>query len=213
MSTATMQATAAPDQAAVLHGVTWDEYVRYRDDPANRGVRMTYDQGALEIMTLSFFHESISLLIHNFVTVWQIHRNIDVEPSGSMTLRSQLLEQGLEGDQGYYIQHAADVLGQENIDIEQFPPDLVIEVDHTRSSVPKMPIYAALRVPEVWRWRDETLSVLRLEEGQYIEQSGSVALPGFPLEHLRQALARRNEVSKTVLIREFQHWLAESEKT
>ena len=211
MSTASIPAIpAAPaaDQASVLHGVTWDEYVRYRDHPANHGLRMTYNQGVLEIMTLSFFHESVSQLINDFITVWRIHQNIPVQPSGSMTLRSQLLEQGLEGDQSYYIQHAADVLGQDEVDIERFPPDLAIEVDHTRSSIPKIPIYAALRVPEVWRWRNESLTVLRLEHGQYTEQTDSVALPGFPLNQLREALARRNEVDQTQLIREFQNWLS-----
>ena len=78
-----------------------------------------------------------------------------------MTLRSQLVEKGLEGDQSYYIQHAADVMGQTEIDVEQLLPDLAVEVDHTRSSVPKIPIYAKLGVPEVWRWRKETLTVLR----------------------------------------------------
>jgi Uma2 family endonuclease len=210
MSTATFSTSSPhhpPGQATILRGVTWDDYVRFRDDPANQGSRMTYDQGVLEIMTLSFLHESISLLIHNFITVWQLHHNIDVEPSGSMTLRSQLLEQGLEGDQSYYIQHAADVLGQTDVDIEQLPPDLAIEVDHTHASVPKMPIYAALNVSEVWRWRNESLTVLRLARGQYTEQPESVALPGFPLDKLREALTRRNEVSQTILTREFQQGL------
>lgn len=210
MSTATMPATTALDQATLLHGVTWDDYVRYRDDPANHGLRMTYDRGVLEFLTFSFFHEATSLLIHDLITVWQVHGNIDVEASGSMTLRSQLVERGLEGDQSYYIQHAPDVLGQENIDIEQFPPDLAIEVNHTRSSIPKMPIYADLRVPEIWRWRDETLTVWRLENDHYVEQSASTALPGFPLAQLREALRRRNEVSKTFLIREFQDSLPAS---
>ncbi len=35
-----------------------------------------------------------------------------------MTLRSQQVKQGLEGDQAYYIQHASEVLGQIEIDIE-----------------------------------------------------------------------------------------------
>jgi|CXWL01.1.fsa_nt_gi Uma2 family endonuclease len=210
MSTASVPTTTTSDQATVLRGVTWDEYVRYRDDPANHGSRMTYYQGVLEIMTVSYFHELVSLLIHDFITLWRIHRNINVQPSGSMTLRSHLLEQGVEGDQSYYIEHAAEVLGQVDIDIEQFLPDLAIEINHTRASVPKMPIYAALGVPEVWRWRKETLSVLRLENGQYAEQTDSVALPGVPLGQLRSALSRRNEVSQTVLVREFQNGLAKS---
>ncbi len=209
MSTTSMPTQSPPDQATLLHGVTWDEYTRFRDDPENHGSRMTYSDGVLEIMTLSFFHEMISVLIHEFVSTWRVHRNIEVQALGSMTLRSQLLEKGLEGDQSYYIQHAADVLGTAEVDIEQLPPDLAIEVDHTRSSVKKMPIYAALGVPEVWRWRRETLTVLRLEDGEYVEHAESIVLPGFPLDQLCQALARRSEVGQTTLIREFQTWLSE----
>ena len=89
MSTASMPSNT-PDQASVLQGVTWAEYVRYRDDPANHGLRMTYDRGVLEIMTLSYAHELISLLIHNFITLWQLQHEIDGQPAGSMTLRSQV---------------------------------------------------------------------------------------------------------------------------
>ena len=80
MSIASMPTIAPTEQATVLHGVTWDDYVRFRDDPENDGSRMTYSDGVLEIMTLSFFHESISLLIHDFVTAWKIHHNIDIAP-------------------------------------------------------------------------------------------------------------------------------------
>lgn len=202
MSTASMPSNT-PDQASVLQGVTWAEYVRYRDDPANHGLRMTYDRGVLEIMTLSYAHELISLLIHNFITLWQLQHEIDGQPAGSMTLRSQVLSQGLEGEQTYYIQRASDVLGQKEIDAEQIPPDLAIEVDHTRASIRKMPIYAKLGVAEVWQWRNESLTVQRLKNGEYVEISESVALLGFPLDQLRAAIARRNDVSQTVLLQEF----------
>ena len=39
------------------------------------------------------------------------------------------------------------------------PPDLVIEVDITRSSLDKLSIYAALRVPEVWRYTDGEVEI------------------------------------------------------
>ena len=197
----------SPDQATVLRGVTWDEYVRYRDDPANHGSRMTYDRGVLEIMNLSYTHELVSLLIHNFITLWALHRDLDVQPAGSMTLRSQLIEQGLEGDQSYYIQHAHQVLSQTAIDTQELPPDLVVEVNHSRASIRKLPIYANLAVVEIWRWRSECLTVLRLENGNYVEMAQSLALAGFPLDLLREALARRNEVSQTAILQEFQKGL------
>ncbi len=203
MSTASMPSNSL-DQASLLRGVTWDEYVRYRDEPANHGTRMTYDRGVLEIMTLSYAHELISMLIHDFITVWRTHHGIEVQPAGSMTLRSQLLEQGLEGDQTYYIQHARQVLSRATIDPQELPPDLAVEVNHTRASIRKMPIYANLGVVEVWRWRNESLTVQRLENGQYAEIAASVALLSFPLDQLRAALARRHELSQTLLLQEFQ---------
>lgn len=203
MSTTSLPSNS-PDQASVLRGVTWDEYVRFRDDPANHGSRMTFDRGALEVMTLSYAHELISLLIHNFITLWSLHRQLEVQPAGSMTLRSQLLEQGLEGDQSYYIQQASRVLRQAAIDTQELPPDWVIEVNHPRASLRKMPIYANLGVAEVWRWRSECLTVLGLESGQYVEMAQSLALAGFPLDQLRGALTKRNEVSQTALLQEFQ---------
>ena len=51
------------------------------------------------------------------------------------------------------------VRGLKRIDLRRDPPpDLVIEVDVTHSSVPRMPIYAALGVPEVWRLAEGAVS-------------------------------------------------------
>ena len=90
--------TLSLGSAHVIHGVTWDDYVRYREHPDNRGLRMTYDNGVLEIMTLSYFHETVSALIDRYIFVWTLHHRIKMQPSGSMTLRSKPLDKGLEGD-------------------------------------------------------------------------------------------------------------------
>lgn len=196
------------EQAIVIPDVEWDQYVALRDKPANRGLRMTYAEGVLEIMTLSSFHELITSLIDHFILEWRVARNIPVVPSGSMTLRKQMLTRGLESDQSYYIQHEPQVRGLEQIDLETAPPpDLAVEVEHTAAAVDKLSIYAALGVPEVWRWRTETLTVNRLVEGQYVERAESEALPGFPLDQLRQALQRRRTIDETTLVRDFRQWL------
>ena len=206
MSTS-LAAPATLEQALLLRGVTWEDYVRYRDDPANSGARMTYQAGVLEIMTLSYIHEAISLLIHNFITLWQLHRNLDIQPAGSMTLRSAMIQKGLESDQYYYIRHAALIRSEVEIDVEHFPPDLAIEVDHRHASIRKLPIYVSLQVAEVWQWREEKLLVLVLQDEQYVAVPESKSLPGFPLDLLRDALSRRKEVSQTELAREFQRKL------
>jgi Uma2 family endonuclease len=199
---------ALVEHAVVLADIEWDQYVALRDKPGNRGLRMTYAEGVLEIMTLSSFHELISLLIHDYILEWRVARNIPVRPSGSMTLRRAALNRGLEGDQSYYIQHEPQVRGLDPLDLDTAPPpDLAVEVEHTAAVIRKMPIYASLGVPEVWRWRGETLTVHRLVDGQYVERLESEALPGFPLEGLRTALARRSTIDETTLVREFRQWL------
>lgn len=197
----------APEQAVVL-SVDWDQYVALRDNPENRHRRMTFDQGVLEIMTLSKFHELVSFLIHNSITAWVLHHRIPCCPTGSLTLRREALDRGLEGDQSYYIEHEPAVRTLEEIDLASDPPpDLAVEVDHTSSSISKMPIYASLGVPEIWRWTKEELHVYRLSDGEYSKVAESSALKGFPLDQLRAALARRHQVDATTLVADFQESL------
>src|SRR5439155_18052169 len=48
------------EQRLVLYGVSWQEYARMLRAFAERpGVRLTYDRGVLELMTLSLEHESL----------------------------------------------------------------------------------------------------------------------------------------------------------
>jgi Uma2 family endonuclease len=84
------------------------------------------------------------------------------------------------------------------------PPDLAIEVDISRSSLSKLPIYQALEVPEIWRWRFDALEVLRLDAGgEYQSQSDSSELPGFPFALAVQVIIDRNQHDDTQLIRQF----------
>ncbi|MCA9157626.1 MAG: Uma2 family endonuclease [Planctomycetales bacterium] len=195
-------------QAVTLSDVSWNVYVELRDNPANRGLRMTYINGELEIMTISGFHELISLMIDHFIMEWCIAMDIDVRPSGSMTLRRKALNQGLEADQSYYIQSEPAVRGLELRDVDQAPmPDLAIGVEPTSGAGRKLAGYASLGVPEVWRWRAETLTVVRLQSGEYQEHSHSEALKGFALDRLRSALSQRQQQSATALLRQFRQGL------
>ena len=196
------------EQAVVLSSVSWETYLELRDNPENRGLRMSYADGELEIMTLSGFHELISHLIDHFIIEWCIARNIPIRPGGSMTLRRQPLERGLEGDQCYYVQSESQVRGLDLLASETVPmPDLAVEVVHTSAVIGKLPIYSHLGVPEIWHWRTETLILYQLLEGEYVEKTESIALPEFPLAQLRQALARRTQHDLTALFREFRQWL------
>ena len=91
------------DQHVVLNGVSWELYASLRDLPENRRKRMTYDRGALEIVTLSSFHERIAQLIARFIEEWTVHYNIPLISCGSMTFQNRSLARGLEPDKCFYI--------------------------------------------------------------------------------------------------------------
>ena len=59
MATATLsaQALAGEHEYVLLHGVRWSTYVALLEDMGDRHIRLTYDNGDLEIMTLSPRHE------------------------------------------------------------------------------------------------------------------------------------------------------------
>jgi hypothetical protein len=73
--------TGLVEHAVVLADVDWHLYCDLRDKPANRGLRMTYAEGVLEIMTLGLFHERISLLIDHFILEWRVARQL-LAPNG-----------------------------------------------------------------------------------------------------------------------------------
>jgi Uma2 family endonuclease len=87
------------------------------------------------------------------------------------------------------------------------PPDLLVEVDGTRRVIPRLPIYAALGVPEVWRWSKGKLHILGLEHGQYTPLTRSRALPMIEPDALQiwvDRLATAENVS--LVFRDFRAW-------
>src|SRR5918999_1991744 len=142
------------EQSVVLDGVSWETYQSLLNDFQDRpAVRLTYDCGWLEIMTLSSLHEKVKTLLGRLIEAYADAAEITVEGFGSTTYARKELKKGLEPDECYYIQHAADVTGKSKFDFAvDPPPDLAIEIEVTRRVLPRQPIYAALRVPELWRF-------------------------------------------------------------
>jgi Uma2 family endonuclease len=193
----------------VLHDVSWDLYVSLRDDPTQTRVRMTYHRGVLELMSPSGPHEKIKRILEKFIDVWCEVHNFSMASFGSTTYRSEANKSGLEPDTCFYFENEPLVRNREDIDLRSDPPpDLAIEVDINSSSVGRLPIYAGLGVPEVWRTDGEWLKVYRLKHGLYEELTESEALPDLPLWKLTEFLARRLETDELTLIREFRVWAA-----
>jgi Uma2 family endonuclease len=181
------------DVRVVLSDVDWETYLSLRDNDHNRNVRMTYDQGLLELMCPTKRHERLGYLLGRFIDEWTDAFAIPVQACRCMTFQRQQMERGLEPDNCYYLEHVAEVLDRDEIDLDlDPPPDLVIEVDVKSRSRGRLPIYASLGMPEVWRWVNDDIEVHRLvKKGRYQQRRHSIALDGFPIEDAAQVL--RNE--------------------
>jgi len=102
-------------------------------------------------------HEVPKGLIESFIEATADELEIEVMKAGSLTLEREDLTRAVEPDTCFYIQNEASVRGKKDINLpEDLPPDLAIEPDYTNSSVNKDSIYAALGVPELWRYRPES---------------------------------------------------------
>ncbi|QDT15363.1 Uma2 family endonuclease [Alienimonas californiensis] len=193
----------APAGRCVLAGANWEMYRRLRDEPANARFKLTYDgpSGRLEIeMPQGPLHESVARLIAYFVMAFRQSGGPRFRATGGVTLGREDLDRGLECDESFYISSLDDApdLDANTLDLSSgaLPPDLAIEVDVTSPGVEKLPIYAALGVPEVWVWNaaDGSLAAHRLSEsGGYAVTADSVELPGFPLAVAAELIRTRGD--------------------
>ena len=163
----------------VLRGVSWQTYQAMRNDPGIRRVRLTYDRGNLQIMPPLFRHESYAEALGQLVKALAAAAKRRSKSAGSTTFQREDLERGLEPDRCFYIQNVDAVLGKIQLDPSTDPPpDLAVEVDITSSSLNRLGIYAALGVPEVWRFDGEQFEILlRRDETSYDRVAASLAFP------------------------------------
>ncbi|NNJ27354.1 Uma2 family endonuclease [Alienimonas chondri] len=201
---------APPARRTVLRGVTWAEYVALRAKPENEHVKLTYDGpagGLLEIeMPNGPLHENVSWWLANLILAFTEERRIPVRGVGSLTQSREDLQRGLESDLCYYVSSLPKLEGRDAVDLEAGdpPPDLCVEVDVTSPGVRKLPIYAALGVPEVWVWANDTLTVHRRgDDGAYAVSGKSGELPGFPIATAAALIARRAEAEHFALLAEW----------
>jgi Uma2 family endonuclease len=175
-----------PEQRVVLRSVSWETYERLLTENSDRSSpRLTYDRGILEIMSPSAEHEWYKELISDLVKLLARELRIEVLSLGSTTFRREATERGFEPDACFYFTHVRQLRGKPQIDLSvDPPPDIVVEVAVTRSSLSKFSIFAALGVPEVWSYEGSRLRIYRLDKPEYIEASSSSVLPGLGTQQL-----------------------------
>lgn len=188
-----------PARGIVLDGISWETYARLLEEyKGGAGTRFTYDQGRLEIVVLSARHEKYKDLLTLLVNVLADCLGIDIESFGSTTFRRADLSRGFEPDACFYIQHAAQVRGKDELDLDiDPPPDLVVEIDISHGSLDKFPLYAAVGVAEIWRWNGEEVTVYGLDGVEYNAREASLVLPGVRGTTLSELMVESQRLKRT----------------
>jgi Uma2 family endonuclease len=166
---------SAGEQRLILNNVSWQQYETLRttlDDVP--GLRMTYLEGTLEIMSPSPEHEVDKKAIARLIEIYALEMDIDLTGYGSTTFRKQAKARGLEPDECYCFGQLKEV------------PDIAIEVVLSSGGIDKLSVYQGLKVPEVWFWRNNQFTVYRLRQEGYELISRSEFLPKLDLSVLAQ---------------------------
>jgi Uma2 family endonuclease len=205
-----LQEQVLAEARVVLNGVSWQTFKALMADIGdNRACRIAYDQGLLEIRMPLQEHEVPKGLLESFIEAIADELEIEVMKLGALTLEREDLTRAIEPDSCFYIQNESLVRGK-NIDLaNEPPPDLALESDYTSSSLNKFTIYASLGVPELWRYRRQTLQVYQLVEGNYELSDKSLAFPFLPIAEIPGFIEQSKTIGQRASVRLFRSRIRE----
>jgi Uma2 family endonuclease len=198
-----------PGTKLLAEDVTWDEYEQLLSELGpSYSVRVFYDRGRMEIVSPKPIHERPIEILRRLVSAISDELEIDIESLGSTTLKKQMREAGAEPDACFYVQNAAVIHGYLDLDLAHDPPpDLVIESDHTSSSLDKFDIYARLGVPEIWRVLHQQVAFWRLRRNNYHEVKYSQCFPFLTAQILNEYLEQGLLSGERRAAKAFRQWI------
>jgi Uma2 family endonuclease len=200
------------ENRVILNNISWDTFERLLADIGDRRKTLFhYINGTLEIMSPLSLHEGSNRFIDDLIRAFSDELAIDLRKLGSLLMKIPDLKLGAEPDSCYYIQNEPIIRGKEVIIVGQDPaPDLVLEVDITNPSDHRLPIYALLAVPEVWRYDGYSLEFLALENGAYQPIAKSLSFPDLPAAIIVEYVQKRLTLGESGTLREFRKWVREN---
>jgi Uma2 family endonuclease len=199
-------------QHFVLENASWEIYEKLLREVGNRPIRLTYDEGRLEIMSPLPEHERPKKIIGRMIEMLAFELDVSMISLGSTTFSRKDKAKGLEPDECYYFKNEQRMRGRKRLDMKKDPPpDLVVEIDITSRSIGRDPIYAALGVPEVWRYDGRRLQCLHLQSGEYHVRKHSLAFPFLEPAQLQRFLDMLPQHDETSIIKAFVAWVRKNQ--
>jgi Uma2 family endonuclease len=209
-TTLTSPQQSSEEKLITLTGIKWLTFKAIMSDVGDgRAWRIAYAEGVLEIRMPLTEHEEPVGMIEHFVGVVVDELEIEMRQLGALTLEREDLTRAIEPDTCFYIQNESVVRGKSiNLPADP-PPDLVVESDYTNSSLNKFSIYADLGVPEIWRYRNQSLQVYQLVEGNYEKRENSLAFPFLPIAEIPDLIEQSKSIGQRAAVRLFRERVRE----
>jgi Uma2 family endonuclease len=208
MQVAIEKIVVKPGQQLLLRDISWSDFEEILADLGeHRGSRISYSNGALEIMVPLPEHEKHKEIIGDLIKILLDHLEIDFESLASTTFKSESMNQALEADACFYIQNHQAVIGKDRLDLTvDPPPDLAIEIDITNRT--QLDNYLLLKVPELWRYSQKGLRIYLLQNQQYIESTTSPNFPHLPIIELIESYTKQAQAEgRSKAVRAFKQWI------
>ena len=156
-------------------------------------------------------HERPKRLIGRMIESLTFELRMPMASFGSTTYKKRSLAKGVEPDECYYFRDESKMRGRKRIDLRKDPPpELVVEIDITSRSVPREPIYAAIGVPEIWRFDGLKLQCLHLSSGDYRVGKHSKVFPFLEPVKLGQFIEQLSQRDETLILHSFVKWIRDN---
>jgi Uma2 family endonuclease len=204
------------EQRIVIRDVTWHVYeTRVEGIGEGQHLRVAYDGKEMEIMTTGFVHEQYKTLFGRIVNAVTVELDITCHGGGETTWKRPHVNRGIESDQSYYFDADKLAVVEESFarrsnDVADYPdPDLAVEIDISPSQVDRPDIYAAIKVPEVWRFDGQTVVIEQLDpDGAYRQVESSRFLP-VRVDEVTSWITAEDAINRTACARRLRTWIRE----
>jgi Uma2 family endonuclease len=162
---------------------SWQDYCALRDSRGDGSIpRIKYRDGEILLMSPMPCHGREADILADIVKALLDSKNRNYEAFTPITMDIPETE-GIEPDYCFYIDNWQAAVGKDRLDWQvEPPPDLVIEIDVTTYTA--VEDYLPYRVPEVWLFKKNRLSIHQLTRDRYELQETSQFFPNVELKAL-----------------------------
>ncbi|MGL5941981.1 MAG: Uma2 family endonuclease [Waterburya sp.] len=196
-----------PPGSVLMMPGNWSDYEAFSQQLGDRSIpRLKYRLGELWLMSPLPEHGRNASLIADIIKAILDYLGKEYESFTPITM-SLPQRSGIEPDYCFYIDNWQAVSGKKRINWSVEPaPDLVIEIDIT--SYTDVNDYLPYKVPEVWLFKSDIVTIYSLENDEYIIQNRSRYFPDLDvLELINDCFTIANERNSSAAIKQLRQKL------